>query len=528
MALLGKILGALRRVAKSLLSGNGQSEGNAPAFVAKEEKAGDVSVRNPDVPAVVVDAPKDIPPAEIPQSSTPKAAQASAQPIADFKSINLLKDNDGYTIEADGEIYSLYQFSRKFNINFSTLYGRIQKGWNIQEIIKVSRPVKRDYKKSAPIKAKLWEFNGEKHSVSEWASIYGVTEATMRRRLALDGSPERNTERMESYQTRRAKTYEWKGERHTVKEWAKIYNVPERTMFGRWEKHNSPEHIPNAYIPETAKLWEYNGEKHSIAEWAKILCKGESTLRHNFKATGTPYCLAKPGKPRPGTHIGVERTYTWNGVTKKTSEWAKEYNCTPNAVRKRFHSTGSPEVAGKGRIARIFTFNGESHTYKEWGEKYGISSSQVYKRIKKYGTIDPHVAITLSQGDPPEPNVQIARTKTGESPDADCYWCDGEWKTIAEWARVFGLPESEVKTNFELYGEPVKPTIELDCDTISTGESEAEIDAILAEVDRKNRNNKQKRESIHEWFERMAKEPDDGRPLREILGAERSYFRQEN
>ena len=375
--------------------------------------------------------------------------------ICQFKDISLVKDGNKYLIRADGKDYSLFQFARLSGIKFPTLYGRVQKGWDISAIIKKARKTRRDYKKNPTIKAKLWKWKGEKHSISEWAKIYGVKNSIMRIRLINYGSPERNTDKLDAYKANRAVKYTWNGESHTIKEWAQKYGCSERAMTVRLRKHHSPEPRPHYVFHPPSKLWEWGGEKHTAAEWAKIVGKGISIVRKNLRKNGNPYSVIKRREVPTSSVIGQERTYTWNGITKKTSEWAQEYHCTPNAIRKRFKATGSPE----------------------------------------------------------EPK----RKKPKE-----LYWCDGENKTLEAWAQEFGLTPKQVRRNFEIYGSPTKPRYDAaDEVAYESGLDEQAIDEMLHEEDEKNKGS-QKQENIRDIVNKILEEPDDGTPLREILGIKKN------
>ena len=566
MALLGKFFDALRSAAKSVFSRRQSSPKEEDAKVEHTEKK-EEQERKPE--SIVEKSEKTIPspePAQEPQrkkrtrpaafvkkarliehNSEKKTAQEWAEelgicttairtrlrkygsilapdnsdkPIAKFKDIKLVKNENGTFIEADGKSYSLFQFSKVFGIKFGTLYGRVQKGWDIKEIITVPRDVKRDYTKAPPVKAKLWEWNGEKHTVGEWAKIYGVQNAMMRIRLTTYGSPERNTDKLESYKQRRARRFEWNGESHTAKEWAEIFKVPVRTMLGRLKAHNSPEAIRKKVHKPPPKQYKFNGESHTAEEWAEKTKQATRTVKKHFRENGTPYTTFKENSG----HF-KEKSYTWNGVTKRASEWADEYNCTVNALHKRFRKNGSPEDTGGRRKAHYFTFNGATHTYKEWGEKYGISSERMYIRIKRHGSPLPtEKPKPLPPPTPPKPKKEPARVSDDESSDEELYWCDGDCKTIAEWADEYGLSRRTIKKNFEQYGTPIKP--QYDFADISEeedyGEREEDIDAMLREINKKQKAAvPKKQESIHEWLERIRNEPEDDRPLREILGCPR-------
>ena len=375
------------------------------------------------------------------------------KPIAKFNSLSLKRNGNDYIIEADGIEYLPFQFAKKFGMKYSTVYGRIKKGLPIEEIIKEAPKVNRNYQRCPSIKAKEWEWKGEKHTIQEWAKIYGIHKNMMRQRFRDHGSPERNTDRLEAYKANRSGKHTWNGETHTIKEWAAIYKVPERTMFGRWQKHNSPEHVPNTAVPECAKLWEWNGEKHSVAEWAKIFNTSESSIRRRIKATGSPYVEPKKGK---------------------------------TLIRKATCTIKDTKANSK-------------------------SSSKLLKD-KKAGKVPKSLSTR---------NILLKKIPESE----EKYQCDGEWMTIQEWADTLGMSPRTVKQNFKKYGTPTKPVYDISDNLDDEGiEGEAEVDAILREIDNQQIHSHKKKETIHEWLKKMESEPDDERPLREILGIPDSYF----
>lgn len=289
------------------------------------------------------------------------------QPIADFKEVSLIKEDDSTYIEADGIRYSLYEFSQKYGIKLGTLCGRVKRGAPISEMLRLPvNPNHRDMN-TPPTPPKVWEWGGEKHTAEEWAAKYGVKIATMRKRLRTYKSPEPNLEKLTKYKNNRARQLSWGGETHTVKEWADIYKVPERTMFGRWKKYNSPE-------PRISKKQELNVPSKSIV-------------------------------PEPAREDITER-----------------------------------------------------------------------------------------------------------------YWSDGESKTLSEWSEVYGLPEQEIRLNFETYGSPIKPACDIeDFEKLDNQESEGLIDKYLAETSENSPEIGLDKKSIHQWLEGIFDESDDGTPLREIL-----------
>ena len=388
MAWASNILGALRNAVARVFGHNGGIKDKRNAIVTPDmDQKKVVNIRHPK------------------SKKSTKGSKEQKKIVLKFKEIEILNvdapsNRKGkFKIKADGNIYTVSQFADILGMPLGTLYGRILKGWDIDKILTEARISNRDYRKCPPIKAKLWEWKGEKHTVSEWAKIYGIKNAMMRLRLTTYGNPERNTEKQDRYNANRAKRHTWNGETHTVKEWAKIYKVPERTMFGRLKAHGSPEAVDRS-----------------------------------------------PAKK-----------YTWGGQSKTAAEWAKEYGCSPNAIKKRFNSHGSPCL----------------------------------------------IRVTTSK---------TSKTSEGEE---ELHMYNGQMKTVSQWAKVFNLSKRKVERNLIRYGQPIKP-LEEDIlpEQESEEETEEEIDKIMEEYTTKDA---KKQESVREWITRLREEPDDGRPLRNIL-----------
>lgn len=101
-------------------------------------------------------------------------------------------------------------------------------------------------KMSISHKPKYFEFNGEKHTIPEWANILGINRTTLNTRLTRLGwtieqalTPTLfNKECSEEAKVKRAKArnpryFEFNGEKHTVREWANILGINKHTLLRR-------------------------------------------------------------------------------------------------------------------------------------------------------------------------------------------------------------------------------------------------------------------------------------------------------
>lgn len=87
------------------------------------------------------------------------------------------------TYEYNGEKYSPAELSEKTGINISTLTKRIRDGMSVAEAVEA--PVRgRSSNGVETMRNKKFSFNGEEHTITQWAAITGVPISTIYTRLA--------------------------------------------------------------------------------------------------------------------------------------------------------------------------------------------------------------------------------------------------------------------------------------------------------------------------------------------------------
>lgn len=79
-------------------------------------------------------------------------------------------------IEHNGQTHPLKRWARIYNMCPSTLKGRIDRGWAFEDAIKTPP-------KEAPFKTLKFEYNGESHTVAEWAKLTGIPYNTVKNRI---------------------------------------------------------------------------------------------------------------------------------------------------------------------------------------------------------------------------------------------------------------------------------------------------------------------------------------------------------
>ena len=91
-----------------------------------------------------------------------------------------------------GETKTMQQWAEKYNLNITTISERLRNGCEIGE--ELFLPVE-NYEKIVYSGNKKYSnghyitFNGEEHTISEWAKIYGMTRECLRNRINKDKSP---------------------------------------------------------------------------------------------------------------------------------------------------------------------------------------------------------------------------------------------------------------------------------------------------------------------------------------------------
>jgi hypothetical protein len=79
------------------------------------------------------------------------------------KALEIRKIPQGEQVEINGEIHTIYEWSRILNIKYDTVWKRIKKGIPPIEALTKSKRV-----------SKKILFNGESHTVYEWAKLFGL------------------------------------------------------------------------------------------------------------------------------------------------------------------------------------------------------------------------------------------------------------------------------------------------------------------------------------------------------------------
>ena len=161
--------------------------------------------------------------------------------VKDTSNITILEKEGKIVILKDGVEYTIWQFAKDTGIKFSTLRGRLLKSTDPQKVFAGLKYIGgREHRKCA-VQGKIWVFNGEKHTVAEWAEICGTSKATMRVRLNASGNPWQSDVNKSAYNERRTKKYQCEGQQLSIKQLCERYSCSESAMRSRLKKFGSPE-----------------------------------------------------------------------------------------------------------------------------------------------------------------------------------------------------------------------------------------------------------------------------------------------
>lgn len=153
---------------------------------------------------------------------------------------NVLLTHDGRTMTAT-------EWAREIGIGVSTIYARIN-DFGMSHSEALTRPIRDHNLISDNLRhsnAKPVTFNGETHTLSEWARRLGVKTTTISRRVARLGVERALGEPIEPYRPKggyemvghkSAKPIAFNGETHTTSGWADKLGIPYATM--KWRLKN--------------------------------------------------------------------------------------------------------------------------------------------------------------------------------------------------------------------------------------------------------------------------------------------------
>lgn len=134
------------------------------------------------------------------------------------------------------------------------------------------------------------EWLNDFNTFHDWAMANGYEDGLQLDRIDNDGNycPENcrwitHQEQMNNCSFNKHCTYN--GETHTVAEWARITGISKDYIYGGLRRGWSFEDIMlgKPKTPARGKLYEYNGEKHTLAEWSRLTGISSSAILARIK-----------------------------------------------------------------------------------------------------------------------------------------------------------------------------------------------------------------------------------------------------
>lgn len=203
--------------------------------------------------------------------------------VEDTSNISIVEKEGTRVIIKDGVEYTIWQFAKETGIKFSTLRGRVKKSLDVKKVFAGLRYIGGREGRKCAIQGKIWVFNGEKHTVAEWAEICGTSKATMRVRLNASGNPWQSDVNKSAYNERRTKKYQCEGQQLSIKQLCERYSCSESAMRSRLKKYGSPE------PPRPQKDTPTDKQKDALGEI--VSCEGCVDARDGDKSLLTNHDL---------------------------------------------------------------------------------------------------------------------------------------------------------------------------------------------------------------------------------------------
>lgn len=150
------------------------------------------------------------------------------------------------------------------------------------------------------------------------------------------------TRKIQANNTRRNRYITYNGETHTVPEWAEILNLKYDVLIHRlahgWSVEKAIE-TPFRTFERHDRTYTFNGETHNLKEWAKILHINYKTLLNRINDCGWDIekVLTTP--------VEEHKLITFEGKTMAPYEWCKEKGWERHVVSRRLAKGWSVEEA---------------------------------------------------------------------------------------------------------------------------------------------------------------------------------------
>lgn len=351
--------------------------------------------------------------------------------------------------------------------------------------------------------AKQYVYKGKSHTLSEWAAITGISQDILNSRIREGWTLEEAFHSVPKTVNRKSAQYCFNGEYHSIPEWAEIINVAVSQLYSRAkylrdhgkatddllmivpayiarqlkkqissEQPNEKQDVTSDLLVEaiaaekaeykknSAKRYKFFDEELTIPEWSKRLNVPSATMYTFAKklkdqgketsdlldilpeyiASQLRESLERNPELNPLTVDVDARLYTYNGETHTIPEWSKITGIDKGTLYKRLKlgwSIGrvlSVKVRKKMPMKKkedqhVLTYKGGTHTLKEWEEITGINRTTIMTRIERGWTV--RRALTAP--------VNPLKQKKSKNSILNTVEYNGETHTIKEWSEILGM-----------------------------------------------------------------------------------------
>ena len=185
----------------------------------------------------------------------------------------------------------------------------------------------------------------------------------------------------------------YKGEQHTIRDWADILGVEYEVIKDRYHKGWDVVDILEKPKNSHRTLLTLHGETKYIADWAKELDVEVNTLRHRVKRGYSDDDIIN-GKRSNVKSPKPKITLEYNGKEQSLSKWSKELGANKGTLYNRYYKgwTNKEILYGKGlsnEDKRIYLkYDNKRLPLKEWVKIVGVHRDTLRNRMKKGYSIE--------------------------------------------------------------------------------------------------------------------------------------------
>ena len=284
--------------------------------------------------------------------------------------------------ELNGEKKTLQEWADEAGVTVKCVRNKLLKGIPLKEALNIYEPGEK-YRL-------LWNGKWEVHTLAEWESITGINSETIRYRIYRKKLNTRDilisVNDLRKYRNNNKFVAVWNGRReaHTATEWSMITGINYTTIISRRQKHWNEEKLlqpakDKGCVKTYTLPWKGHEETHTLTEWTKITGIHPRTLSNRI-AQGIPT-----------EEILLRRRDKASRLlaTERVQKAIVENNLDKNLVLRRIYKGQSLEEATEprkkeGRL-KLYEAFGKFHTLQEWAEIGGIEYRILKSRVQSHG-----------------------------------------------------------------------------------------------------------------------------------------------